>query len=64
MTKRVRLEVICHDEEVERALKAIYTAGHTGHAGDGKVFVVHVLDALRLKTGERGPAALGPPFKP
>ena len=63
MTKRVRLEIICHDEEVDRALEAIYAAGHTGHAGDGKVFVLPVLDALRLKTGERGPSALGPPFK-
>ena len=36
---------------------------HTGHAGDGKVFVLPVLDALRLKTGEHGSAALGPPFK-
>ncbi len=63
LAKRVRLEVICHDEEADRVLEAIYAAAHTGHAGDGKVFVLPVLDALRLKTGERGPAALGPPFK-
>jgi len=63
MTKRVRLEIICHDEEVENVLGAMYAAGHTGHAGDGKVFVLPVLDALRLKTGERGAAALGAPFK-
>ncbi|MGD0089613.1 MAG: P-II family nitrogen regulator, partial [Planctomycetota bacterium] len=63
LTKRVRLEIICHDEEVDRVLDALYAAGHTGHAGDGKVFVLPVLDALRLKTGERGPSALGPPFK-
>jgi nitrogen regulatory protein P-II 1 len=62
LTKKVRLEIVCHDEEVERVLHAIYAAGHTGHVGDGKVFVLPVLDALRLKTGERGPAALGPPF--
>ena len=64
LTKRIRLEIICHDEEVDRVLEAMYAAGHTGHAGDGKVFVLPVLDALRLKTGERGPAALGPPLKP
>jgi nitrogen regulatory protein P-II 1 len=63
LTRRVRLEIVCHDEEVEGVLGAIYAAGHTGHAGDGKVFVLPVLDALRLKTGERGPAALGPPFR-
>lgn len=63
LTKKVRLEVICHDEEIEAVLEAFYAAGHTGHPGDGKVFVLPVLDALRLKTGERGAAALGPPFK-
>jgi nitrogen regulatory protein P-II 1 len=61
LSKRVRLEIICHDEEVDSVLDSIYKAGHTGHAGDGKVFVLPVLDALRLKTGERGPGALGPP---
>ncbi len=63
LTRKVRLEVICHDEEVEAVLEAFYAAGHTGHPGDGKVFVLPVLDALRLKTGERGVEALGPPFK-
>ena len=62
LIRRVRLEIVCHDEEEERALSAIYSAGHTGHAGDGKVFILPVLDALRLKTGERGPAALGQLF--
>jgi nitrogen regulatory protein P-II 1 len=60
LTKKVRLEIVCHDEEVEHILEAIYAAGHTGHSGDGKVFVLPVLDALRMKTGERGPSALGP----
>jgi len=41
-------------------LTAIYGAAHTGHRGDGKVFVFDVADALRLKTGEHGPAAIGP----
>ncbi|HLH55726.1 MAG TPA: P-II family nitrogen regulator [Verrucomicrobiae bacterium] len=60
LTRKARVEVICHDEEVEAVLEAFYTAGHTGRPGDGKVFVLPVLDALRLKTGERGSAALGP----
>jgi len=63
LTKKVRLEIVCHDEEVEDVLAAFYTAAHTGHPGDGKIFVLPVLEALRLKTGERGAAALGPPFK-
>jgi nitrogen regulatory protein P-II 1 len=63
LTRRMRVEIVCHDEEVDRILNALYTAAHTGHPGDGKVFVLPVLDALRLKTGERGPSALGPPAK-
>lgn len=60
MTKKTRLEIACHDEEADRVLDAIYKAAHTGHRGDGKVFVVPIIDALRIKTGERGDHALGP----
>jgi nitrogen regulatory protein P-II 1 len=60
LVRKMRLEIVCHDEEVEPLLQAIYAAAHTGRPGDGKVFVLPVLDAMRLKTGERGPAALGP----
>jgi nitrogen regulatory protein P-II 1 len=56
----MRVEIVCHDDEVERVLQGFYSAAHTGHPGDGKVFVLPVLDALRLKTGERGPEAVGP----
>ncbi len=63
LTRKVRLEIICHDVEVEHILESIYSAAHTGHSGDGKVFVLPVLDALRLKTGERGEAALGTAFE-
>jgi nitrogen regulatory protein P-II 1 len=60
MTRKIRLEVICHDQEVEPILTAIYEATHTGQRGAGKVFVLPVDDALRLMTGERGADALGP----
>jgi len=63
LTKKARLEIICHDAEVDRILDSIYAAAHTGHSGDGKIFVLPVLDALRLKTGERGEAALGAAFE-
>ena len=60
MTKKIRIEIVCRDEEVETVLDALYQAGHSGRRGDGKVFVLPVYEALRLKTGERGDAALGP----
>ena len=59
-TKKLRLEIACHDAEADLILKTIYDVAHTGLRGNGKVFVLPVLDALRLKTGERGSAALGP----
>jgi nitrogen regulatory protein P-II 1 len=60
MSKKLRLEIVCRTEEVEEILQALYDAGHTGRRGDGKVFVLPIYEALRLKTGERGLAALGP----
>jgi nitrogen regulatory protein PII len=60
MTPKVRIEIACHDDEVENIINAIYQSAHTGQRGDGKIFVLSVLDALRIKTGERGDAALGP----
>ena len=59
-TKKARLEIACHDSEADLILKTIYDIAHTGLRGNGKVFVLPVLDALRLKTGECGSAALGP----
>ena len=59
-TRKLRLEIVCRDEEVETIVQAIHEAAHTGQRGAGKIFILPVLDALRLKTGERGNAALGP----
>ncbi len=56
----LRLEVPCQDGEVEGLLQAIYQVAHTNRQGAGRVFVLPMDDVLRLKTGERGAAALGP----
>ena len=60
LTAKVRVEIACHDHEVETIVEAIYKSAHTGQRGDGKIFVLPVLDAVRIKTNERGDAALGP----
>jgi nitrogen regulatory protein P-II 1 len=39
-------------------VNTICQAAHTGHIGDGKIFVMPVADAIRVRTGERGDAAL------
>lgn len=55
---KVMLLLVVPDEAVELVLAVLQTHAHTGNPGDGKVFVSPVEDALRLRTGERGVAAL------
>ena len=55
---KVRLDVAIPEEEVDRVLTAVSEAARTGQVGDGKVFVVEMRNALRIRTGERGLAAL------
>ncbi|MBM3644715.1 MAG: P-II family nitrogen regulator [Alphaproteobacteria bacterium] len=55
---KVKLELIVEDDMVDRALEAIKSAAHTGRIGDGKIFVSAIDDAIRIRTGERGDAAV------
>ncbi|MFM7237057.1 MAG: P-II family nitrogen regulator [Cyanobium sp.] len=56
--QKVKVMIIIPDEKLEAALSAISTAAHTGEIGDGKIFVSPVEDAIRIRTGDRGPEAL------
>ena len=55
---KVKIEVVLEDDQVERAIEAIMQAAHTGRIGDGKIFVTPVEEAIRIRTGERGPDAI------
>lgn len=55
---RVSVQVVCADEDAERLIQAIQRAAHTGAVGDGKIFLLPVEDAVRIRTGERGSAAI------
>jgi nitrogen regulatory protein P-II 1 len=55
---KVRIEVIVPDDRLEDALAVIVQVAQTGEIGDGKIFVSDVLDAIRIRTGERGESAL------
>jgi nitrogen regulatory protein P-II 1 len=55
---KMRVEVVVRDEDLEDAIEAILKATHTGEIGDGKIFVSEVSEAIRIRTGERGEAAL------
>jgi len=55
---KIRLELVVQDDEVSKATKAISDAARTGNIGDGKIFVIDVKDAVRIRTGEQGTSAL------
>jgi nitrogen regulatory protein P-II 2 len=55
---KVKLEAVVDDSATAKAVEAIKGAAATGKIGDGKIFVVNVEDAVRIRTGETGTAAL------
>lgn len=56
---KVKLEiVVSSDEDVNRILTLIQENAATGEIGDGKVFVMEIGEAMRVRTGERGPAVV------
>ncbi len=60
---KVKLEIAVNEAFVEPTVEAIVHAartGDTGNIGDGKIFVLSLDDAVRIRTGERGPEAIGP----
>ena len=57
-TPKLKLEVALPDERVEDAIAAITKAARTGKIGDGKIFVLDLQQALRVRTGETGDGAL------
>ncbi len=55
---KVKLEVVVGDALVDRVVEAIASAAQTGRIGDGKIFVMTVDSALRIRTGERDDDAI------
>ena len=55
---KVQLEVVVEDSAVAKTVEAIKQAAGTGKIGDGKIFVLNVEEAVRIRTGETGAAAL------
>lgn len=55
---KVRLEVLVDDDLVTVAVDTLEKAAHTGEIGDGKIVVLSVYDAVRIRTGERGADAI------
>ncbi len=55
---KLRLEIFVRDDMAVRVAAAVAAAAHTGNRGDGKVFILPVEAAIRIRTGERGDAAI------
>jgi len=55
---KVKLEVVVADSLVDRVVEAIAQAAQTGRIGDGKIFIMPVEEAIRIRTGERGVDAI------
>ena len=59
LLKKVKLEVAVNEAYVEKTIKAITDGAQSGQIGDGKIFVLDLEECVRIRTGERGGAAIG-----
>ena len=55
---KIKLDLVVSDDRVESVLEGLSKACQTGRIGDGKIFVSPIDDAVRIRTGERGEAAI------
>jgi nitrogen regulatory protein P-II 1 len=55
---KVKIEVICSDDNLQHVVDTILKSAQTGQIGDGKIFVHDLLDSIRIRTGETGEEAL------
>ena len=55
---KIKVELAVSDELADKAVQVIVEAANTGRIGDGKIFVTDIEEAIRIRTGERGPDAV------
>ena len=55
---KIKVEIVVESERVEEVIRAVQRAANTGKIGDGKIFVLNVDEAVRVRTGERGGQAI------
>jgi nitrogen regulatory protein P-II 1 len=58
LISKIKLELVVPDNMVEMAVDVVIHEGRTGEVGDGKIFLIPVSDAIRVRTGDRGDSAL------
>jgi nitrogen regulatory protein P-II 1 len=54
----VKIEIVIADDQLAKSIEAIQKAARTGRIGDGKIFVLNVEEAIRIRTGETGADAI------
>ncbi len=59
LLKKVRLEIAVNEDFVQPTVDAIIEGARTGEIGDGKIFIVDLVECIRIRTGETGGAAIG-----
>jgi nitrogen regulatory protein P-II 1 len=55
---KVKIELVINEDQKENTLQAIIGTARTGRIGDGKIFISHIDDAIRIRNDERGEAAI------
>ena len=55
---KLKLEIVVAEEDLDRAIEAVQQSASTGKIGDGKIFVLPIDETVRIRTGEKGPAAI------
>ena len=56
--ERILISIVVRDKNTEKTVQAIIKAAQTGEIGDGRIFVIPIEDAIRIRTAERGDIAL------
>ena len=59
LLKKIRLEIAVNEDFVDKTIDAITSAAKTGQIGDGKIFVLDLVECVRIRTGEKGNKAIG-----
>ena len=59
LLKKVRIEIAVNAEFVDSTIEAIIAGARTGNIGDGKIFILDLAECIRIRTGEKGPEAVG-----
>jgi nitrogen regulatory protein P-II 1 len=59
LLRKIKLEIAVNEDFVDKTVSAIIEGGRTGEVGDGKIFILDLEECIRVRTGEKGRAAIG-----